>query len=122
MVNFLDTDHWFDRLNNDFPQLKESKRALLYDAGTNDPAQQKFKEAVDRYARRLYSLLEDHAQEPWFFGSRFSAVDVYVAVMTRWRPGRAWFAEHAPRLLAIATNTETLDRLAAVWSKNFPAD
>jgi GST-like protein len=83
-------------------------------------AQQKFREAVDRYARRLYSLLEEHAREPWFFGSRFSALDVYVAVMTRWRPGRAWFAEHAPRLLAIATNTETLDRLAAVWRKNFP--
>jgi len=83
-------------------------------------AQQKFKEAVDRYARRLYSLLEDEAKGPWFFGSRFSAVDVYLTVMTRWRPGRAWFAKHAPRLFAIATKTEALDRLAAVWRRNFP--
>jgi len=39
--------------------------------------------------------------------------------MTRWRPRRAWFAEHAPRLFAIATKTEALDPLAAVWQKNF---
>lgn len=82
-------------------------------------AQQSFKEAVDRYACRLYSLLERQAQEPWFFGSRFSALDVYLTVMTRWRPRRTWFAEHAPRLFGIATKTEALDRLAAVWRKNF---
>lgn len=83
-------------------------------------AQKGFKDAVDRYARRLYSLLEGDAREPWFLGSRFSALDIYLAVMTHWRPGRTWFAEHAPRLLAIATQTETHDRLAAVWRKNFP--
>jgi GST-like protein len=82
-------------------------------------AQQSFKDAVDRYACTLYSLLESQAKEPWFFGNRFSALDVYLTVMTRWRPRRAWFAEHAPRLFAIAQKTEALDRLAAVWRKNF---
>jgi hypothetical protein len=47
LLNFLDTDHWFDRLNNDFPEFKKSKRPLLFDAGTNDPADQKFKDAID---------------------------------------------------------------------------
>ena len=47
IVNFLDTDHWFDRLNTDFPKLKASNRALLYDAGTNDPTDKKFKDALD---------------------------------------------------------------------------
>ena len=82
-------------------------------------AQAAFKSAVDHYAQRLYSQLEANAAEPWFLGSRFSALDIYVAVMSRWRPGRAWFAEHAPRLSAIATNAEGLDRLAAVWRRNF---
>jgi GST-like protein len=82
-------------------------------------AQQAFKTAVDRYAQRLYAQLEANAAAPWFLGSRFSALDIYVAVMTRWRPGRAWFAEHAPRLLAIATKAEGLDRLAPVWRRNF---
>jgi GST-like protein len=82
-------------------------------------AQQSFKDAVGRYACRLYSLLDRQAGEPWFFSTRFSALDVYLTVMTRWRPRRPWFAEHAPRLFAIATKTEALERLAAVWRKNF---
>jgi hypothetical protein len=36
MVNYLDTDHWFDRLDNDFPELKASGQPLLVDARTND--------------------------------------------------------------------------------------
>src|SRR5882672_12971745 len=82
-------------------------------------AQQSFKDAVSRYACKLYSLLERQAEQPWFLGSRFSVLDVYLTVMAHWRPGRTWFAEHAPRLSAIATKTEALDRLAAVWRKNF---
>ena len=81
-------------------------------------ARQSFKDAVDRYACKLYSLLEREAGQPWFLGDRFSALDIYLAVMTRWRPRRAWHAEHAPRLLAIATRTEGLERLANVWREN----
>jgi GST-like protein len=82
-------------------------------------AQKSFRAAVDRYACRLYSQLEREVEGTWFLGGRFSALDIYVAVMTRWRPGRTWFAEHAPRLFAIAGKAEALDRLAPVWRKNF---
>jgi len=82
-------------------------------------ARQSFKDAVDGYACRLYSLLEGQAEQPWFLGSRFSALDLYITVMTRWRPRRPWFAEHAPRLFAIATKAEALERLATVWRSNF---
>lgn len=47
LVNFLDTDHWFDRLDNDFPKFKASNRALLHDANTNDPNTPEFQEAFD---------------------------------------------------------------------------
>ena len=82
-------------------------------------ARQNFRNAVDRYAERLYSLLDAEARAPWFFGERFSALDIYVCVMTRWRPRRPWFADHAPQLSAIASRVETLDRLAGVWRSNF---
>jgi hypothetical protein len=36
MVNYLDTDHWFDRLENDFTSMKNNGQALLVDAKTND--------------------------------------------------------------------------------------
>jgi GST-like protein len=79
-----------------------------------------FRAAVDAYAQRLYCLLEAAARGPWFLGERFSALDIYVAVMTRWRPRRAWFAEHAPRLHEIATRVDAMPELGAVWTRNFP--
>jgi GST-like protein len=78
-----------------------------------------FRAAVDAYAQRLYGILEVTARIPWFLGGRFSALDIYVAVMTRWRPGRKWFAESAPRLYSIATRADAMPQLQAVWSRNF---
>jgi hypothetical protein len=47
MVNYLDTDHWFDRLDNDFAFLKTAGTPLLFDAGTNDASQAGFSKAFD---------------------------------------------------------------------------
>src|SRR5207247_1244016 len=47
MVNYLDTDHWFDRLDDDFKQLKEAGTPLLFDAQTNDFSQPAFGRAFD---------------------------------------------------------------------------
>jgi len=55
---------------------------------------------------------------PWFLGPRFSALDVYISVMTRWRPQRPRFAEHAPTLHAIALAVDRDPRVAAVWATN----
>ena len=57
---------------------------------------------------------------PWFLGDRFSAVDIFIATMTQWRPQRPWFAAHTPKLAAIATRTDALPELASVWERNFP--
>jgi len=47
MVNYLDTDHWFDRIADDFVSLKEAGKALLFDAKTNDSTQPSFATAFD---------------------------------------------------------------------------
>jgi len=78
-----------------------------------------FRANVDAYAQRLYAILDATARTPWFLGDRFSALDIYVAVMTRWRPGRQWFAENTPQLHAIATRADAIPQLQAVWSRNF---
>lgn len=79
-----------------------------------------FRENVDRYAARLWGMVEQEAGEEWFLGQHFSALDIYVAVMTRWRPKRPWFAAHCPRLHAIALRAEARPELAQVWQRNFP--
>jgi GST-like protein len=86
---------------------------------TGEEAQKAFRESVDAYAIRLWRMMEDAAVGPWFLGERFSALDIYLAVMTRWRPRRPWFAEHAPRLSASALAAQAQPKLAEAWARNF---
>lgn len=57
---------------------------------------------------------------PYVLGATPSALDIFLAVMTRWRPGRDWFAAECPRLHASALITEALPALAPVFARNFP--
>ena len=76
-------------------------------------------DATNAHREKLWRQVEGVAGSPWFLGARFSMLDVYVSVMTRWRPRRAWFAEHCPRLTAIATALDGDPRLRALWAANF---
>lgn len=86
----------------------------------SDAAQKGFRANVDAYEQRLWRQVEEVAGGPRFCGERFTAVDIYIGVMTRWRPRRAWFAEHCPKLTAIALRTDAEPRLARVWRRNWP--
>ncbi len=85
-------------------------------------SQEGFQNAVNEYAIKMYSVLENQAGQEWFLGKRFSAIDIFVCTMSRWRPGRVWFAENAPKLYSIATSTEVVDSIEATWQRNFPSD
>ena len=79
-----------------------------------------FRAAVDDYAKRLWGIMEAEAVGPWFLGDRFSALDIFIATMTRWRPNRPWFVAETPKLIAIAARAEVVPHIAAVWRRNFP--
>jgi GST-like protein len=83
-----------------------------------EDAQRSFRDHVNAYRNKVYLVLESVAGAPWFLGARFSALDLYVCAMTRWRPGREWFAANAPKLAAIAASTEQVPQLAACWRRN----
>jgi GST-like protein len=82
--------------------------------------QQDYSDKVLEWGKGMYRVLEKTAGQPWFLGERFSAIDIYVCLMTRWEPGREWFEAHAPKLFSIASATERNDRLRATWKRNFP--
>ncbi|HUD43610.1 MAG TPA: glutathione S-transferase family protein [Dokdonella sp.] len=82
-------------------------------------AAQAFRARVDDYALSLWRIVETAAVGPWFLGERFSALDLYIAVMTHWRPRRAWFAEAAPKLHAIAQAVDADSGYAGVLARNF---
>jgi GST-like protein len=86
----------------------------------DEAAAKAFRAEVDAYAQRLWLAVEGAAGAPWFLGERCSAIDIFLAVMTRWRPRRDWFAQHAPRLHAAALRAEGLPALAPMLARNFP--
>ncbi len=68
----------------------------------------------------MWRYLESQVEPaPWLLGQRFSALDLYVSVMTHWRPRRPWFAEHCPKLTRVALRVDAKPRLAEVWQRNF---
>jgi GST-like protein len=87
---------------------------------TGEKAAKGFRSGLDAYAKGLWREVEKAAGEPWFLGARYSALDIYLAVMTRWRPREEWFAVEAPRLLRAATACAARPELAPVFARNFP--
>ena len=77
------------------------------------------RESTDKHRQALWLQVEQEAEAPYFLGERLSAIDLYIAVMTRWRPGPKWFAAHAPKLAAIAKQTAAHPAVAAVLERNF---
>jgi GST-like protein len=84
-------------------------------------ARDPFRAATDAYAQRLWRQVETAAKGPWFLGERFSALDIYISVMTRWRPKRGWFEGETPRLFAIARRADLKPELVEVWKRNWPS-
>jgi GST-like protein len=102
---------------NIYPTFTYADDPTRFVPGDAAPA---FRRNVDAYALRLWSALEAAAAGPHFLGTRFSALDVYLAVMTRWRPKRAWFAANAPKLSGAAQAAEDDQRIQQILRRNFP--
>lgn len=84
-------------------------------------AADQLRERVDDFRLSLWRQLEAETGEgEWLLGDRPSALDLYVAVMSHWRPRRSWLAQHCPKLHAIALRAERLPALAPVMARNFP--
>lgn len=76
--------------------------------------------STDRHREAMWRYV--HAQtapSPWLLGDRFSALDLYVAVMSLWRPRGGWFEANTPKLVAIHERVAAMPELAAVWRRNF---
>ena len=85
----------------------------------NEEGAKQLRESTDRHREACWLQMEALAGEPWFLGKRRSALDLYLAAMTRWRPSVLWFAKRAPRLVAIARRAAQLPSVAPVMARNF---
>jgi len=82
-------------------------------------AAKQLRDSTDEHRKTLWKWVESEAKGPWFLGDRRSAIDLYLAAMTRWRPGVLWFAKNAPKLTAIAKRAAELPEYAPIIARNF---
>ncbi|NVJ00169.1 glutathione S-transferase family protein [Myxococcus sp. AM009] len=83
------------------------------------PAADRLHDTVMERRATLWREIEAQVGKPHVLGERFSALDLYVTVMTRWRPGKDWFAQHCPNLTATARRAEEHPHVAAVLGRHF---
>ena len=57
----------------------------------------------------------------FILGDDLTVLDLYVAVVTRWRPGRRRIFEGAPKLAEVIRRVDADPRLTAFWAERFPS-
>lgn len=90
--------------------------------GGDDPAAQETIRA--RTAERIadcWGVMEGQITPGrWLLGDEMTVLDLYVATASRWTPGRARFAEVAPRMAEVVARADRLPELQAFWAERFP--
>lgn len=56
----------------------------------------------------------------YILGETLSALDLYVAVMSRWTPRRKVFYQVAPKMSAVVRRVDAEPRLAGFWAQRMP--
>lgn len=85
-----------------------------------EAAQASLKEHALQRLKDAWLAFEERIEpSPYLLGATLSALDVYVAMISRWRPGRAWIVEHCPKAIVAVAETERDPVVAAVWARNF---
>ncbi|WP_417459775.1 glutathione S-transferase family protein [Kordiimonas sp.] len=86
----------------------------------NEAAAQALRTATDKRREVMWQQFEAAiTPAPWLLGDAMTALDIYMAVMTHWRPRRDWFEENCPKLFGIAKRVDTIPELKEVWERNF---
>ena len=56
----------------------------------------------------------------YLLGDELSVLDLYVAVISRWGPGRRRFYAAAPKMAEVVRRVDAAPRLGALWAERFP--
>lgn len=111
-LNYLDTDHWFDRIQkgDDF-EVVGKKQPVLFDAGTNDPSKPDFKKAFDRF-RTLNTEIRDQNKEADGTATSFQQV-----------AAESWLRGHATTETHLSLFQRSINATGpANWSAADPVD
>jgi GST-like protein len=77
------------------------------------------RQSTDEHCKKLWLQIENEIKGEYFLGKEFSAIDIYIAVMSNWRPGRKWFEDNCPKIISIAEKVQKLPTIEKIWKDNF---
>jgi GST-like protein len=85
----------------------------------DEKAGQALRDSTNLHRQKLLKQMEAACGAPHFLGERFSAIDLYLAAMCHWRPGRKWWASETPKLLACAEAALARPEVKKVAARDF---
>jgi GST-like protein len=86
----------------------------------DEAAQAELKAAAVQRTLDCWAVLEgSFGAGPFFLGEKMTVLDVYAAMISRWRPGRERIREVAPKAIAAAERAEKHPVVAKVFARNF---
>lgn len=85
-------------------------------------ARDELRAVTEAECQRAWRQIETGIAGPWMLGETRSALDLFVWVMTHWRPRRQWFSDYCPKLARIADAVAADPRLAGVKAANWPGE
>ena len=91
---------------------------------TNAESAPLLRKSTDEWRKKLWLQVEAEAGDDYFLGE-FSGVDIYLAVMTSWRPRVKWFQENCPKITKIVDRVlerPELSRVLKDLRERFPED
>ncbi|WP_395670407.1 glutathione S-transferase family protein [Phenylobacterium sp.] len=97
--------------------LKDDPFRLVPDAGQHAAINQNIE---DRIADCWRAMEAQTRPGRYILGDELTMLDLYVTVVSRFRPRRQRFGEAAPRLAEVARRVDSDPRLAALWAERYP--
>ena len=82
-------------------------------------AAQALRDSTNAHRQKLLKQMEGACASPHFLGARFSAIDLYLAAMSHWRPGRKWWSQEVPKLLAAADAASAKPEVGDIIRRDF---
>lgn len=90
-------------------------------AGPDPEAQARVKTATAERIADCWAMMDAQVTPGrYILGDELTVLDLYVAVVSRWGPGRNRFYREAPKMTPVVRRVDTDPRLAAFWAERFP--
>jgi GST-like protein len=97
--------------------LKDDPFRLVPDAGQHDALNRNIEDRIVE----CWGVMEAGADPGrYILGDDLTMLDLYVTVVSRFRPRRERFGQVAPRLAAVARRVDSDPRLADLWAQRYP--